>query len=52
MGASLAELRAFLAVVEEGSMSGAAPRLGVSQPSLSATMRRVEKSVGAELVIG
>ena len=45
------ELRAFVAVVEEGGLSAAARRLGMSQSSLSQTMQSLEKQAGAALLI-
>jgi LysR family transcriptional regulator, carnitine catabolism transcriptional activator len=42
-------LRYFLAVVDEGSVTGAARRLHVAQPSLSQALRALESELGAEL---
>ncbi len=42
-------LRYFLAVVEEGSVTRAAVRLRVAQPSLSQTLRSLETELGVEL---
>src|SRR5262249_39582410 len=42
-------LRAFLAVVEEGSVTAAAGRLHIAQPSLSQTLRALERELGTEL---
>ena len=39
----------FLAVVEEGSISGAARRLGLAQPSVSQAIRELEREVGPSL---
>ena len=44
-------VQSFLAVVETGSLSGAARRLGVSQPTLSRQMTALGDSVGAELFV-
>lgn len=46
----LRELRAFVAVVEEGGLSAAARRLHVSQPSLTQTMRALERELGVSLL--
>ncbi|MEV0699625.1 LysR family transcriptional regulator [Saccharopolyspora sp. NPDC050389] len=43
------QLEVFLAVVEYGSMSRAALNLGVSQPSVSQTVRALERQVGSKL---
>lgn len=45
------ELQYFLAVVEEGTISGAAEALHVAQPSLSRQMRKLEKKIGKTLFI-
>lgn len=42
-------LRYFLAVVDEGSVTSAARRLHVAQPSLSQAVRALESELGAEL---
>jgi LysR family transcriptional regulator, hydrogen peroxide-inducible genes activator len=42
-------LRAFLATADAGSMSRAAQRLGLSQPSLTAQIQRLEQQLGAPL---
>src|SRR5439155_145457 len=47
----LREMRAFVAVVEEGSLSAAARRLHVSQPALSQTMAALERQVGIPLLV-
>jgi DNA-binding transcriptional LysR family regulator len=43
-------LRDFLAVAECGSLSAAARRLGVSQPTLTRRMAALQRSLGAELL--
>ncbi len=40
----------WIAVVEEGSVTAAARRIGVPQPSLSQQMRTLERTVGGELL--
>jgi DNA-binding transcriptional LysR family regulator len=47
----LREMRAFVAVVEEGSLSAAARRLHVSQPALSQTMAALERELGMSLLV-
>ncbi|MFD9084460.1 LysR family transcriptional regulator [Streptomyces erythrochromogenes] len=42
-------LRYFAAVAEEGSLTGAAKRLFVSQPALTKQMRRLEEDLGVRL---
>ncbi|MCO6000274.1 LysR family transcriptional regulator [Actinoallomurus rhizosphaericola] len=46
----LREMRAFVAVVEEGGLSAAARRLHVSQPALSQTMNALERRLGLQLL--
>jgi DNA-binding transcriptional LysR family regulator len=50
MTAELRHLRAFLAIADEGSVTGAADRLRVSQPALSRTLRQLETHLGVLLV--
>jgi DNA-binding transcriptional LysR family regulator len=45
------ELRAFVAVVEDGGLSAAARRLHVSQSALSQTVRSLERQLGARLLL-
>lgn len=47
---NLDDLVAFLAVVREGSFTGAAAKLGVSQSALSHTVRRLEARLGIRLL--
>ncbi|MFG2644346.1 LysR family transcriptional regulator [Streptomyces sp. NPDC048370] len=42
-------LRALCAIAETGSLHKAARQLGMSQPSLTTQLRRIENSLGAEL---
>jgi DNA-binding transcriptional LysR family regulator len=49
-GVELRELRAFVVVVEEGSLSAAARKLHVSQPALSQTMTALERQLGLQLL--
>jgi DNA-binding transcriptional LysR family regulator len=44
------ELRAFVAVVEDGGLSAAARRLHVSQSALSQTVQSLERQLGAQLL--
>jgi len=42
-------LRTFLAVCKEGTISGAARRLNISQPPVSVAITQLERSLGAQL---
>lgn len=42
-------LRYFLAVIDHGSLSGAAEWLGIAQPALSTALARMEKELGVRL---
>jgi LysR family transcriptional regulator of abg operon len=46
----LNQIRDFLAMVEAGSIRGAARQLGVSQPALTKSLRLLENELGAELL--
>ncbi len=43
--------RTFLAVTREGSLSGAARRLGLTQPTVARHIEALERAVGAELFV-
>ncbi len=45
------DLKYFMEVAQTQNVSRAAERLGISQPSLSLAIRRMEQSVGAPLLI-
>lgn len=49
MKASLPDLRVFIALAESGHFTRAAERLGMSQSSLSATVSKLEATLGARL---
>ncbi|MBX9855163.1 MAG: LysR family transcriptional regulator, partial [Gemmatimonadaceae bacterium] len=42
-------LRAFLETADSGALSRAAAQLGLSQPSLTAQIQRLERHLGVEL---
>ncbi len=44
------QLRYFIAIAEEGSLSAASGRLGVAQPSLSQHVIRIERELGVTLL--
>ena len=46
---SLHQLRCFLTVYEQGSLTAAAEELGYAQPSISEQIRSLEKSIGLQL---
>jgi DNA-binding transcriptional LysR family regulator len=50
MTADLRHLRAFLAIADEGTITGAAARLNLTQPALSRTLRQLEAHLGLRLV--
>ena len=49
-GLNLDQLRTFATVVEQKSFSGAAARLGVTQPAVSLQVRQLEKRFGVKLI--
>ncbi|MEU3838729.1 LysR family transcriptional regulator [Streptomyces sp. NPDC028635] len=51
MQLELRHLEAVLRIAEAGSLGRAAVRLGVSQPALSAQLRRIERVTGGELFV-
>ncbi len=51
MAVELTDLRYFLAVRQGGSLTAAARALGISQPSLTAAMQRLEKHFGTKLLL-
>lgn len=48
---SPAELKYFLEVANTSNLSRASERLGISQPSLSLAIKRLEETIGTELLI-
>lgn len=51
MEPSSSDLKYFLEVTREGNMSKAARKLGISQPSLSLAIQRVERELGEKILI-
>jgi DNA-binding transcriptional LysR family regulator len=47
----LREMRAFIAIAEEGGLSAAARRLHLSQPALSQTINALERQLGVQLLV-
>lgn len=45
------QLRYFAAIIEDGSITGAAARLGVAQPALSLHVKNMEERLGTALLI-
>lgn len=50
-GMEIRELRAFVAVAEEGGLSAAARKLHVSQSALSQTVQSLERRLGVQLLV-
>lgn len=46
---TMRQLQVFVAIVESGSFAGAARRLGIAQPSVSAHVRAIEQEAGGAL---
>jgi DNA-binding transcriptional LysR family regulator len=51
IGITLQQLQYFIEVAAEGSISAAADLLFVSQPTMSAAMRDLEKKIGRDLLL-
>jgi DNA-binding transcriptional LysR family regulator len=51
MEPSSSDLRYFLEVVKAGNMSKAAAKIGISQPSLSLAIQRIEKALGETILL-
>jgi len=49
-GSEFADLRAFVAIIEEGNFSRAAARLRISPSTLSQTIRQLEARIGVQLL--
>ncbi|MEM1044972.1 MAG: LysR family transcriptional regulator [Pseudomonadota bacterium] len=45
------QLRYFVAIVEDGSFSAAASRIGIAQPSLSQHLKNLEQQLGVDLLV-
>lgn len=50
MTVEVRHLRCFLAIVDEGSITGAARRLHISQPALSRTLAQLERTLAVQLI--
>ena len=50
LGFDIRDLQVFVEVAESGSMTAAAHRLGITQPAVSHTLRRLESGLGAILL--
>lgn len=48
-GIGIKDMRAFFAIVEEGNISHAAQRLGITQPALSRQMKHLEENLHVKL---
>lgn len=45
------QLRYFIAIVDDGSISAAASRIGIAQPSLSQHLKNLEAQLGVDLLV-
>src|SRR5919199_4901579 len=50
MAVELRHLRAFATIADEGTVSGAARRLVITQPALSRTLAQFERALGVRLI--
>lgn len=48
---NLSQVQTFLAVIDEGGFQGAAQALGLAQPTVSQQLRKLEETLGAQLVV-
>ena len=48
---NLRQLKYFVAIAAEGSLSSASQKLNVAQPSLSQQIRKLEEDLGVELFL-
>jgi DNA-binding transcriptional LysR family regulator len=48
---NLSQVQTFLAIIDEGGFQGAAQALGLAQPTVSQQLRKLEESLGAQLVV-
>ena len=46
---NIKQLQYFISIVENGTITAAAKKLGISQPPLSAQMKLLEEELGVEL---
>jgi LysR family nitrogen assimilation transcriptional regulator len=51
MTVDLRQLSYFVAIADSGSISSAASKLGIAQPSLSEVVARLEKQIGVQLIV-
>jgi DNA-binding transcriptional LysR family regulator len=48
---NLSQVQAFLAVIDESGFQGAAQALGLAQPTVSQQLRKLEETLGVQLVV-